>query len=502
MGIIQRQGLKRGILTYIGVGIGALSTLFIYPLELEAFGTAQFIISAASFFVTFAAFGVGALPIRFFPVFENPLKRHHGFLGFLLMIAFLGNAVFWTICWLFRAELYRFLAWIGFDVQLFEQNMPFIVLLCILFIITGILDGYTSNFKRVAVPAIFTNLFLKIGLPVVIFLLFKGFIGLTGLKWSLVAINAIIVVSLGLYLRFLGEWYIRLNTAILKVPLLKEMANYALFGILGSIGSIIAFRIDTIMITSLIGALDSGVYNIANYIANVIEIPFGAIAVILTPILAGALARNAKQEIEDYYKKGSINLMVLGLLFYLLAVTCMDDLFRITARYDQLIKGKEVVWYLGFSKVIAMSFGISGTILGFSRHYRLSLVPVLLLAGMNVIMNFMLIPRYQIAGAALATAISMLFFQIANVLLVWYRLRIHPFSKEMVVVLGLAFLGMMTGNLVPVTAFPLLNIFIKGILVSSLFLGPILYFRVSPDLNEFLLKNIAKARNMLNKGPQ
>lgn len=502
MGIIQRQGLKRSILTYLGVGVGALSTLFIYPLELEAFGMAQFLISTAAFFATFAAFGVNALPVRFFPDFENPDKKHHGFLGLLLLIACLGIAVFWALAWFFRASLYGFLAWIDFDVPLFEQNMPYIILICIALVLTAILETYTSNFKRVAIPTIFTNLFLKIGLPILIFLLFKGIIGETGLKWLLVGVYALIGWALAVYLKILGEWHIRPNPAFLTRPLVKEMASFALYGILGSFGSIIAFRIDTIMVTSLTGALNSGIYNVANYIANVIEIPFNSVIAILAPILVGSLARNATGEIVEYYKKGSVNLMVLGLLFYILAVTCMEDLFRLTPRYEELMKGKEVVWFVGLSKVIVVSFGISGAVLSLSKYYRLSLLPLLLLAVMNVAMNFLLIPRYEIAGAALATAISILFFQISNIALVWWRMGIHPFSREMIAISGLAVLGIIVGRLVPGTLFPLINIILKGSLVASLFLGPVLYFRLSPDLNDFLLKNLAKARSFLQKNPR
>jgi O-antigen/teichoic acid export membrane protein len=499
MGIIQRQGIKRSILTYIGVGIGAFSTLFIYPLELEVFGMMQFIVNTASFFATFATFGVTVLPVRFFPVFENPQRAHNGFLGLLLAVASAGLVVFWSIAWLFRSALYRFIAWIGFDVPLFEENMLFVLLICAAMVFAAVLEAYTSNFKRVTVPSIFTNLFVKVSLPLGIFLLFNGIIGEYGLKWSLVWVFFAIVLALSLYLKYLGEWYVRLAPNFLTRPLVKEIASYALFGILGSFGSVIAFRIDAIMVASMTGTLNSGVYNIAYFIANVIEVPFNAVIAIMGPLIASALVRQQEGEVEDYYRKGSLNLMILGFLFYMLAIICLDDLFRITPRYEELIRGREVVWYLGFSKVLVMTFGISSGILSLSKYYRLSLIPLLLLAGINVTLNFVLIPRYQMAGAAIATAISILVFQSMNIFLVWRHLRINPFSRQMLLVLVLALLVIFIGYWIPGTGFPLLNIVVKGMATAVLFIGPILYFRISPDLNDFLLKNLAKAKAFLGK---
>ncbi|MFZ4426511.1 MAG: lipopolysaccharide biosynthesis protein [Saprospiraceae bacterium] len=499
MGIIQRQGLKRSILTYLGVGIGAFSTLFIYPLELEAFGMAQFLISTAAFFATFAAFGVNALPVRFFPVFENPQRAHNGFLGFLLAAAVAGLLLFWSMAALFRADLYRFIAWIGFDVPLFEKNMPFILLICFAIVFAAVLEAYISNFKRVAVPSIFTNLFVKIGLPCTIFLLYKGVIGESGLNWSLTGIFFSVVFALIWYLRYLGEWHIRPAPSFLTRPLLKEMTSYALFGILGSFGSVIAFRIDTIMVASMTGALNSGIYNIANFIANVIEIPFNAIIAIMSPLLAAALMRQQDRQLDDYYRKGSLNLMILGVLFYILAITSLDDLFRITPRYEELVRGKEVVWYLGLSKVFGMIFGIASAILSLSKFYRLSLLPLLLLAGINVALNFVLIPRFQMMGAAMATAISIVVFHGMNVLLVWRYLGRHPFSRGMISVLALGLLAAFTGWQIPGTGYPLLNIAMKSTVVTALFIGPVLYFRISPELNDFLIKNLAKARGFLGK---
>jgi O-antigen/teichoic acid export membrane protein len=61
------------------------------------------------------------------------------------------------------------------------------------------------------------------------------------------------------------------------------MGSYALFGLLSSVGALLAFRVDTVMVASMTGTLNNGIYSIASFIVNVIEIPYHAVIVILTP---------------------------------------------------------------------------------------------------------------------------------------------------------------------------------------------------------------------------
>ena len=71
MGVIKRQSIKQGLVTYLGILIGTISTLFVYPrLALEKFGEIQFIIGLAAFFVPFIGIGLPAVAIHFFPYFN------------------------------------------------------------------------------------------------------------------------------------------------------------------------------------------------------------------------------------------------------------------------------------------------------------------------------------------------------------------------------------------------------------------------------------------------
>ena len=56
MGIIKRQSIKNSIVNYVGVFIGAISVIFIYPLiDKEDLGSIQFTLNTAILFAPFAS---------------------------------------------------------------------------------------------------------------------------------------------------------------------------------------------------------------------------------------------------------------------------------------------------------------------------------------------------------------------------------------------------------------------------------------------------------------
>jgi O-antigen/teichoic acid export membrane protein len=180
--------------------------------------------------------------------------------------------------------------------------------------------------------------------------------------------------------------------------------------------------------------------------------------------------------------------MIIGFFFFIGIVTCMDDLFKLTSRYEELSKGKEVIWFLGTAKVFSMSLGINNYILNLSRYYKLSMLTFLVMALTNVALNFICIPKFQIAGAAMATSFSLITFSLLSAYLVWTKLGIRPVSSRVLIVTLLAIPSILLGQVLPDFGHPIANIIIKGLIVSVLFLAPVLGFRISPDLNRFVSK--------------
>lgn len=488
MGVIIRQSLKRSLVSYVGVGIGAISTLFIYPLDLDAYGLAQFILSMAALLTPFAGLGVNTLVVRFFPIFRDPGSRHHGFLTLLILYALTAFALFSVLVFLLGNPFLRLLDFLHFDADLFRDNFVFIILICFFLIFNAIFEAFASNFNRIVVPSIFTNLLQKLLLPVFLLLLVYGSLSSVGFRWALVSISGLGFLGMIWYLKRLKEWQVHFEPSFVSRSQARQMGTYAFFGILSSLTGILPFRIDTIMIATMVNTKENGVYSIANFIVNTVEIPYLAIVAISAPIIAAAFGRRDMDEIAVLYRKASLNLLIAGLLVFLLVWVSVDDLLRLTPRYEELSPGITVILILGLTKALSMSLGLSSYIIDLSPFFRFNFFNLLGIGILNIVLNFFLIPVYQIRGAAIATAVSLLILNILAVGFTHLRLKIHPFTWRTFFVLGLAGLVYLFSLVIPGTSVPMVNILLNSAFVVLGFVIPLLFFDISPDLTGVYLR--------------
>ena len=72
MGIVQKQGIRITLITYLGIIIGALNTMFVFPRVLgpEKHGLVMLLLSIATVFTQFIHLGVPHIIIRFYPYFS------------------------------------------------------------------------------------------------------------------------------------------------------------------------------------------------------------------------------------------------------------------------------------------------------------------------------------------------------------------------------------------------------------------------------------------------
>ena len=101
-----------------------------------------------------------------------------------------------------------------------------------------------------------------------------------------------------------------------------------------------------------------------------------------------------------------------------------------------------------------MYVGLNSTILMTSKKYRYEFMLSILLVGLTVLTNALMIPRWGMNGAALATMISLLVFNVGHVAFVWKFYRIFSLSwRDVLVALwGAAMIGV--SMLIPRPASP------------------------------------------------
>lgn len=488
MGIIIRQSVRQSIVQYIGIGIGMISTLFIYPLALTETGLMRFILNTAQLVAPFSLLGAHVLAVRFFPVFKDEPTRHHGFLSLLNIIALTGVAAFAILYGIFSEE---FAGLFRDQPAEFLPYLPYVVPMVFFLVFSYLFTNYSSNFHKVLYPAIFNELFVKTGLPILVVLFYLQWIGLGTMMNGMLVVFGSVWLAHALYLVSLGQFSLRRpEMSFLTRPLRKELFQFGSVNILSNWAYMLSNKIDIFMLGLLLGPgafKGVGIYAIFYLISEVIDTPRKALMNISFPIIAEAWQKNDLAHLKELYEKSSLNQFLAGWLLFVGIWAGLEGLFVLMPNGQEIGASRWVFFFLGMSKVTEMLTGVNALIIQNSRYFRFNFYSVLLLAVVNILNNLWLIPLMGMLGAAISTFISVFLYNLARFLFLRIKMGMNPFSFGTLAVLLTGLLAIGLGYLIPI---PTGNVWaavggliLRSAVIGGTYIGIVLYFKISPDLN-------------------
>ncbi len=499
MGVIQRQSIKQSIISYTAVIIGVISTLWIYPLDLSTYGYAQFLISTAYLISPLLHLGISQLVVRFFPA-DGMKNGDKGFLMMLLVAFLIVFTIMSSSILLFKSSIIDCLQYLEIsNTKVLLDNLESILIISFLLILITILGGYASNYLRIVIPAIFNNLLFKIALPVLVILQYQEILDLVSFKQGILISYVIILVCLLIYCLRIGKIGFKIDPSIRTKPKLREMGKFSLISIIGGLGSMIAFRLDNTMISTMIDTYHTGIYSLILFMTTIIEIPFKSIYTIATPIISKSWKTNDIAEIKKIYRKSSLILFIVGGILFVLIYTNIQDIFAFTAKAEALKIGTVLFLYLGLAKLTDVTTGLNTQIIAQSKYYSFNLYAILFLSVSAVVSNYYFITAYGIVGAALATLLSFSLYNLLKLVFIYVRFKMQPFSIQHLISAGIIGFGWACTLIVPKIDIILLPIVLRGTILIAVCL-PLFYFlKISEDLNGFVDKVLNGIKNKFSR---
>ena len=313
-----------------------------------------------------------------------------------------------------------------------SQYFGYIVPSAVLFTINQFLARYLSNYKKVTIPIVLQNIY-KLSLP---------FIFLSVIYFNLPVISGIWLILVALALgSIVLVWmtfrnFYRNNSTEFsedKAVSNSEFYKYYFWAFASSVGTVMAFRLDGIMIPALMDFDSSGEYRIGLFIASIISIPMQSVLAISAPIISESWKENDMQEIKTVYHKGSRNLLFIGgaVILGLIILVQFLPLVLNTWKNMQLVLALVVI--IGLTKLFDMFSSTNTLIIQYSPWYKFNTYVVLFLMVTNVLLNYVLILEYGIVGAALATGFSIFLANNVRTYYLYKKLAVHPFTTRGVV---------------------------------------------------------------------
>jgi O-antigen/teichoic acid export membrane protein len=466
MGKVANQSIQTTIFSYLGVVIGYVNVLWLYPYALDAsqLGTFRTIQDLGLLFVPFAQLGVGHGITRFFPQLKS---NQSAFLSYGLVFSLAGFAVVSTIFLGFKTQI----------IDLFAVNSPEvidflgIVLLITLFaLLSSILDAYSRSYLKIAVPTLVREVFLRLLTGILVGSYLLKLISFPQVMQGLVAVYGFALLGVLVYLLWLGVLKLDFHWNTFPKGFRTSFIQFSLITFLATAASTLIMKIDSIMVSSMISLEANAIYTIAFSMALVIELPRRAISQVVMPVIADHFAKGNHEEINKLYKQVSNRQLYICLLLFIGIWANLDSVYYFIPNREIYEAGKSVVILIGLGKLFDVVFSVNSEILVFSKHYRFNLIATIGMSILIIGLNFLLIPIYGIEGAAMASVAVMFLFNLVKYLFLKIKLGFDPFSKETLKIIFVGITAFGPGYYSFFSLSPISNIIITSLIVLGLYL--------------------------------
>jgi O-antigen/teichoic acid export membrane protein len=259
------------------------------------------------------------------------------------------------------------------------------------------------------------------------------------------------------------------------------MIDVGLFGIVGGFSGVLVLNIDVIMVERMIDLKAAGIYTITFFFGSLILIPLRSMGKISSVIIAEAWKTNNMKVISDIYKKSSISLSVIGFLLFIGIWANIDNVFMMIG--DKYLSGKYVILVLGIANLIDIALGVNPHIILNSKHYRYISYFLLIYVALLIVTNLIFIPIYGILGAAIASLLSKIIYDLIKYLFLYRTYKLQPFDRNylfLLMISGFVYAGSL---LIPPFSNYLIDILIRSSFIALLFTALVYYTRLSSDIN-------------------
>ncbi len=183
---------------------------------------------------------------------------------------------------------------------------------------------------------------------------------------------------------------------------IKELVKFALPVTLGSVGFDIMFGIDTIFIKYFLDTSQVGIYSVGRTLIQV----FSFIPLALTTII---MPRVAKEDGSKKIKKGlkiiSIITFLISIVIFLLLVI-FGKYIIILLFTEKYIEALTVLYILSIGQIFLVIHLIYSAYWQGIGKPNYSSAIILICCILNIVGNFVLVPRFGIVGAAISTTIT------------------------------------------------------------------------------------------------
>ena len=485
MGIVLRQGLRNTLISYVGLAIGFVNTVLILPrlLAPAQIGLTGILISLATISAQVAAFGFSSTTLRYFPYFRDRAAGHSGFLPLLLGLPLALFSVVGTGLWLAKPLVLRRY---GAEAALLAPHYHVAIELGLVLLVFSMLDAYLRALFHSVFSSFLQEILVRVLNMAAAAAFALGYIPFGAYVGTYVVTYSLACLLLLLYLARIKELHWRPTRAVFGVRPLRELLGFGGFALLGNVSATVLVTVDALMVSALLSLSAAGIYAIAFNMSTALALPFRALNKTAFPLIAEYWKAGKMSELAEFYRRCTRLNTTVGCYLALGIGLNLDFVYGLIGR-PEYAAGATAVLLLLAGRLADGIAGVNGIIVVTSPRYRIDLLFNFSLAAAIVGLNWLLIPRLGLTGAALGNCLALVSINAARSLFVWRAYGLQPFTPLILRVLLVAAGAGAAAGALPALASPLGTLLLRGGTLTVLYGAGLWLSGAAPELRPLVL---------------
>ncbi|PIE77560.1 MAG: hypothetical protein CSA15_12355 [Candidatus Delongbacteria bacterium] len=408
------------LFSYLGIILGFFNTVYKAKVfSTEELGLVTIFFSIILILSHCANAGVPHILLKFSSSFKER-KNKNGFLVFFAIVSILTNLIVITIFYLARKIVYSY-----YQNPLVEENFYYILLLTFTTSTLMIYDTMCRVTHKEVVGDFFSNFLIKLLHFFLLVFLFFYHTSVSIYFLIYFIFMLLCIVSLIIILLKKGD---------LSNPNLKDIRKnnvikyfkYGFFLFVGFFAGTLVFQIDRLMIGSMIGLEEAGIYGISVQLCMLLSIIPQAFSKVQMPQISLFLNEGNLPKLKQLYTNNLEAQLYIGLFIYTVFIFFVDKVLLLIGK--DFTNGK-ITFYLVFTGVLFnLLSGMSGEIAALSEYYKFDFYSKVILAIQIIALNYILIPYFGVEGAALGTLINYIIYSLIKISFIYKKFGILPYK--------------------------------------------------------------------------
>ncbi len=495
MGSIRKQTIISSILVYIGFFIGAINMYFYTKnglFTLEQYGITRIFFDFAQNMYAFGALGIIPVIYKFYPYYKDNLEEHKiDLMTWGMVSAFVGFIIVVVLGLYFQPVF----------VQQFSEKSKLIVdyyYWMFPFAMGMLFFSVIESFAWALQKSVLSNFLKETGLRILTTILillyffklikFEDFVHLFAFLYL-----AIFLVLAGFLYKSKQLHFPRTVSRVSK-KFWKKMMSMQLLIYSGTIIASVAATIDSFIIAKFQGLGVVAVFGLAQYAANLIQVPQRSIQAVSASVLSRAWKEKNITEIKRIYNRSCINLLLMALfIFGNLWLNVQQGMIVLDIQKDYEA-GIATIFILGIVRIIDAGTGLNAMVINTSTFWRFDFFSGVVLLAFRLPLTYFLIKNYGIIGSAFAELAAYSVYNFIRFEFLRQKFNMQPFTYK-------TLLSILVAAIAYALAYFLLDgiagwvgIFARSIVFSGILIGAVIQLKLTPDAGQ-LIDNFKKRFN-------